>query len=296
MQGTSSILIDNANRTDFSMTSVESLITEAPAKLRVLGRTESVEVEQRTLIAISGNGLTIRSDLAGRCITVNLDARVEHAGERKFKFDPLERAKADRGAILSDILTILRWGVQNRGVIKEGRAMGGFEEWTALVRDPLLTLGCPDLCDRVRQVQEQDTNRTASAEFMLTFYAAHGLNQVKFKDLAYAVRNTLNPNSGSTSRFVGLTDQQFLKRLRQLDGTRAGGWVFTRKVDPFKASEGYTYSVYRPDGDYAPYKALEALSFHVTSTALSAREPNSGVVEMQSVRERRRRRQGSRDK
>lgn len=253
MAGVPSVLIDNANRVDFSMTSVEALMTESPAKLRVLGRTESVELEQRTLIAIAGNGLSIRSDLAGRCISINLDARVEHAGERKFSFDPLERARAEREASLSDVLTILRWGTQNRGTMMQGRPMGGFEEWTTWVRDPLLTLGCPDLVARVREIQEQDTNRIVTAGFMAIFYASHQLNQVKFDNLAYAVRYALNPNRGSGPPFVGLTDQQFLQRLRHLDGTRAGGWVFTRNLDPFKKRPTYTYSVHRPDGDYGPY-------------------------------------------
>ena len=156
----------------------------------------------------------------------------------------------------------------------QGRPMGGFEEWTAWVRDPLLTLGCPDLVARVREIQEQDTYRIAAAEFMSTFYAAHQLNQVKFENLAYAVRSALSPNRSSTSAFVGLTDQQFLKRLRHLDGTRAGGWAFTRHVDPFKVRPTYTYSVHRPDGNYAPYQnTLVASSSSVASTAPSGATP-----------------------
>lgn len=239
------------------------------------------------MIAIAGNGLSIRSDLGSRCISINLDARVEHAGERKFSFDPLERASAERDAILSDILTILRWGTQNRGRMMQGRPMGGFEEWTTWVRDPLLTLGCPDLVARVREVQEQDTNRVAAADFMSAFYASHQLNQVKFENLANVVRNALSPSRGPTSPLVGLTDQQFLQRLRHLDGTRAGGWVFTRNVDPFKARPTYTYSVHRPDGNYPPYvNPLAASSNSIVLTTPREVEPDPGVVKIADIRDR----------
>src|SRR5262249_47446608 len=66
------LVIDNANGVDLHMTALDTALTERPAKLRILGRSESVELYPRSLIGATGNGLTIRSDLATRSIPIHL--------------------------------------------------------------------------------------------------------------------------------------------------------------------------------------------------------------------------------
>ena len=239
------LVIDNANGVDLHMTMLDSILTERAVQLRILSRSENVEVYPRSLIAATGNGLTVRSDLATRCIPIQLDARVENAGMRHFAFDPVERAGRERADVLGWALTIIRWGRQNEAALPQGKPMGGFEEWTRWVRDPLLALGCPDLVDRVLDAQRQDTSRNADADFCEMFHEYHGTGAVELKNVNVNLLTRLGKNGEP------LTKQQIAKLFRKKAGTRAGGWLFERtgSIDGNR-NGSFRYRVSREDGLY----------------------------------------------
>jgi hypothetical protein len=187
----------------------------------------------------------VRSDLATRCIPIQLDARIEDAGMREFAFDPIERAKRERAEVLGLVMTIIRWGRQNEAVMPVGKPMGGFEDWTRWVRDPLLALGCPDLVDRVLEARRQDTNRNADADFCEMFHEYHGTDAVELKGVNDNLLTRLGKNGEA------LTKQQLAQRLRKKAGTRAGGWLFERIGEIGGNRNGsLKYRVTREDGLY----------------------------------------------
>jgi hypothetical protein len=239
------LLMDEANNCDVHLPLLHNLLTEKGSSARILGRSESVNLHARTLIATAGNGLTVRADLATRCIPLHMDARTEYAGDRKFDFDPVERAQKMRAEVLGWALTILCWGRQNAAVLSSGRAMGGFEAWASWIRDPLLTLGCPDLVDRVIEAQKHDSSRNSETDFCETWHAAHGTSAVEVK----AVHSSVVAHLGSEGKPA--TKQQLVQRLRRRAGTRAGGWSFEQVTAPSSSRNGITkYRVTREDGLY----------------------------------------------
>jgi hypothetical protein len=129
--------------------------------------------------------------------------------------------------------------------------MGGFETWTTWVRDPLLTLGCPDIVERVLEAQQQDTARSADVAFFEIWHDAHGTRAVELREV-----------SGNVAMHFGhdgkaATKHQLSKRLRNKAGTRAGGWLFERISEGVGGASHravFRYRVVREDGLY-PDKA-----------------------------------------
>lgn len=211
------VFIDNINGATLKSDTLASALTERPANLRVLGKSETVSVTAAAFIAITGNGLAVSEDLARRFIACALDGG-EDAEARDFKGfpNPVDQSFAQRGELLSDALTIWRWGRQNPQ--KAGKPIGSFEEWAQWVRDPLLALGCTDPADRIAEAKSKDPQRTFIAELFTAWEKAHGDSAVAVSALDDAVTQLLNPGGKMPRQWVA-------KRVSGLEGTRAIGLI-----------------------------------------------------------------------
>ena len=211
------VFIDNVNGATLKSDTLASALTERPASLRVLGKSETASVTAAAFIAITGNGLTVTEDLARRFVSCGLDGG-EDAEARDFDGfpHPVHESFARRGELLAAALTIWRWGRQNPQ--KAGKPIGSFEQWAEWVRDPLLALGCADPADRITEAKGKDPQRAFLAELFATWARAHGEEPVAVSDLAGDVISLLNP-AGKMSR------QWLAKRVSGLEGTRANGLI-----------------------------------------------------------------------
>ena len=102
-----------------------------------------------------------------------------------------------------------------------GLPLGSFEQWAEWVRDPLLTLGCADPVERVRQAKANDPRRQNIIALFAAWWQHHGDRPVAAVDLHEAVEATLNPQKRPR--------QYVAQRLLQMTGTRAAGFVLTRQ-------------------------------------------------------------------
>ena len=71
------LFLDNANGVALRSDTLASVLTERPARVRVLGQTRMVPLNSTAFVAVTGNGLTVTEDLARRFIPCELDARCE---------------------------------------------------------------------------------------------------------------------------------------------------------------------------------------------------------------------------
>ena len=62
------LFLDNLNNAAFSSDLLASVITERPARVRVLGRSQMVQLNASAFVILTGNGLTVSEDLARRFI------------------------------------------------------------------------------------------------------------------------------------------------------------------------------------------------------------------------------------
>ena len=103
---------------------------------------------------ITGNGVKIAEDMARRLLETRLDAKMENPEERNFKPGFFDDIFVQRPKLLSDLLTIWRWGRRNAAELKRGQPLGSFETWAEWCRDPLVTLGCCDPVERIIEAKQ----------------------------------------------------------------------------------------------------------------------------------------------
>ena len=215
------LFLDNVNGTMLRSDTLASVLTERPTRVRMLGRTQMVALNSTAFIALTGNGLSVSEDLARRFIVCELDARCEDPEQRKFASGLLDEIERHRAELLAAALTIWRSGRQNPADLVHGRPLGSFEQWGEWCRDPLLALGCRDPIDRIDQIKSDDPYRRQIVELFEAWDLHHGQRPVKAAALAEPVRVSLDPQ--------GHGRQYIAARLKQLAGTRAGGYVLTRQ-------------------------------------------------------------------
>ena len=155
IEGSPALFLDNLNNRAFRSDLLASAITERPARVRLLGRSQMVPLNASAFVILTGNGLSVSEDLARRFVTVDFDARTEDPEVRPFATDIRLEVTQRRTELLAALLTIWRWG-RVAPDIKAGITLGSFEQWCRWVRDPLLALGCQDPVERVSEAKQRD--------------------------------------------------------------------------------------------------------------------------------------------
>jgi hypothetical protein len=221
MGGSSTLFLDNLNNTSLKSELLASAITERPARVRLLGKSEMVKLNSSALVILTGNGLSVSEDLARRFLTIDLDPRTENPEARSFAEDIRETVMRRRKDLLASGLTIWRWGRQSQGM-SQGRPLGSFDQWCNWVRDPLLALGCQDPAERVGEAKERDGRRQAIGELFGVWWLHHSDQALPASKLHEEVKRMLDPQS---------RNRQYLSSsLEKLANTRMAGFVLTRQA------------------------------------------------------------------
>jgi hypothetical protein len=223
MAGGPTIFLDNLNNMTVRSSQLASAITERPARIRVLGKSEMLPVNATALIIVTGNGVMLSEDLVRRFIIIELDARTEHPESRRFNRDPLQFIRDNRAALLAAGLTVWRWGRQ-QSQLDPGRPLGSFDQWCSWVRDPLLALGCQDVVERINDAKMDDNDRQELFEIFTAWWQRHGANPVRASEVDAGIQAMLDPQKRGR-QFVAA-------RLGKLAGTRLGGFVLTKQTSP----------------------------------------------------------------
>lgn len=230
------IFLDNFNAMTLRSNTLASLITERPARVRMLGESRLIELNAATFIAITGNGLSVSEDLARRFLFCELDARLEDPETRSFAPRFVDGVLNNRAELLGAVLTIWRWARQNAQALKHGKPLGSFEQWAEWCRDPLLALGCADPVERIAAVKAADQHRRNVVEIFAVWFEHHQDRPVKQNEMADKVHHLLDPQNRGR--------QYIAAKLDKLVGARVGGFVFERQSPAGKWGVA-TYTVNR---------------------------------------------------
>jgi hypothetical protein len=215
------LFLDNANGIALRSDTLASVLTERPARVRLLGQTRMVPLNNTAFVAVTGNGLTVTEDLARRFIACELDARCEDPELRSFPAGFLHQVEQQRAELLTAILTIWRWGRQEATAVPRGKPLGSFETWAEWCRDPLVALGCCDPVERIEALKARDPRRQRIADLFHAWWQHHGAIPITANQLAEPVRAIADPQ--------GRGRQYLATWLSGLAGTHAGGFVLTRQ-------------------------------------------------------------------
>jgi hypothetical protein len=110
IEGSPALFLDNMNNVALRSDLLASAITERPARVRLLGRTQMVPLNASAMVILTGNGLTVSEDLARRFLAVDLDPGTEDPEARRFTTDIRMEVTKNRNRLLAAALSIWRWG------------------------------------------------------------------------------------------------------------------------------------------------------------------------------------------
>jgi hypothetical protein len=219
MVGSPTLFLDNLNDTALKSDLLASAITERLARVRLLGRSQMVQLNASALVILTGNGLNISEDLVRRFITVDLDPHTEDPEARKFDNDILGDVTAQRAELLAALLTIWRWGRRSTDDIREGRPLGSFRRWCRWIRDPLVALGCLDPVEQMSEAKASDARRRALADLFQIWWSKHRDAPMKVSDLDDEVKQMADPQRKGR--------QYLASYFEKLVKTRTAGYVLT---------------------------------------------------------------------
>lgn len=143
IEGVSVACVDNIERS-FGSAALCTILTQEVWRDRILGTTATATVPTTVTWLATGNNITFVGDIVTRVVPCDLDANVENPEERRFQVNLHEYIPANRGALVTAGLTILR-AFRVAGSPDQGLSVfGRFEEWSDWVRSALVWLGCAD--------------------------------------------------------------------------------------------------------------------------------------------------------
>lgn len=239
MDGSPVLFIDNLNNTAFKSDLLASAITERPARVRLLGKSQMLPLNASALVILTGNGLAVSEDLSRRFIAVELEPRTEDPEARPFTNDIRADVTTRRTELLAAALTIWRWGRQTTD-IPAGSRLGSFEQWGIWVRDPLLALGCEDPVKRIGEAKQRDSRRQVVTDWFALWRDRHGDRPVTVSKLHDDVKQAIDPH--------GRGRQYIATHLEKHTGTRVGGFVLERQASVGKWGAA-TYSIKNSSGN-----------------------------------------------
>ena len=236
------IFLDNFNAKHLKSDILASALTENPAMVRTMGQTKNVPLHTRTFICITGNGVQIAEDMARQILKTSLDAKMESPEQREFDPGFLENVLANRAQLLSDTLTIWRWGRQ--ADLKRGKSLGNYETWAQWCRDPLLALDCRDPVDRLDDIKAADPQRQALVQFFDIWWVVHADKLVKVGDVGDEINEHADEKATRKGDGTLVYNKQRVRHyLERHAGTRVGGYTFERIEDTTRTRPVYFYKL-----------------------------------------------------
>jgi hypothetical protein len=145
IEGRAIIAIDNCRRPLTDIELLCSMLTQQQVSVRPLGASKMLKLPAGALVTSTGNNLVIVGDMTRRSIRCDLNPECERPELRTFDFDPIERAKSQRAELAVAALTILRaFHIAGRPAPEGVSPLGSYEEWSKIVHNALIWVGCAD--------------------------------------------------------------------------------------------------------------------------------------------------------
>ena len=211
--------------------------TQAFLKIRVLGFSKTVTVTNGTLMFATGNNLMLYGDMLRRGLIGHLDAGVERPELRTFaQEDPVRVLKRDRGSYVTAALTVLHaYNVAGRP--NPQPPLGGFEGWSALVRDALVWLGEADPVETIEEARKGDPDRHRLEAVVTHWSGVLGNRSVTTRTvIEEACGFTLDPTP-SNPNHIAYLHPEFRNALLdvanergRVSAARLGKWIGANKL------------------------------------------------------------------
>ena len=256
LAGQSLVVLDNIVGKVGSGTLDALLTTDGEWSGRILGRSETANLPMQLVVYVTGNNCAFRGDLTRRCIPVFLEAKEERPEHRTgFRhLNLLAHVKRMRPEAVAAVLTIVKAYLTAGAPDVPLQPLGSFEAWTAMVRAPLVWLGCADPVQGQETLREEaDSGLTAWGDALAAlaerfggepFTAATVAQEVQQSGAGlYAARDMFGAviRGGDLANVTGRNLAAVFTRRR---GQIVGGLVL-RKSAELRRNDGFLWTVDR---------------------------------------------------
>jgi putative DNA primase/helicase len=149
--------------------------TQSEYQDRILGESRMLRLPTNITWTATGNRLSFKGDLAVRVVVCKLDAGMERPEGPSFEIPNLRVYTAEqRRELVNAALLILRAYVLAGSPDQQLVPRGGFDEWSAVIRAPLVWLGMAEPCDTRMHVIEEDPEREQAVALLGAWHSAVG--------------------------------------------------------------------------------------------------------------------------
>ncbi|MBL8252110.1 MAG: hypothetical protein JNJ76_00725, partial [Candidatus Competibacter sp.] len=171
MQGDAVVNLDNIERGEaLSGRELSKALTQEIYSGRVLGASKVVSLPSCCLWLATGNQLQISGDMTRRVIPCEIDPECERPDEREFSRDLYEWIPANRPALVVAALTALRSYIVAGKPRQDIKPLGGFADWSGLVRSALIWLGEKDPLTGRDSIEDADPERAKLRALLLAWH------------------------------------------------------------------------------------------------------------------------------
>ena len=184
LMGHSIISIDNVDR-PLSGGFLCQCLSEHILSLRVLGLSKQVVTPNSAMYFATGNNLTIMNDATRRVLVGTLNPNVERPELRRFPFNAVKLALRARPKLVAHVLTIVRAYLAS-GERAQCTPLGSYEEWTHLVREPLVWLGQEDPAGVLEKVRADDPELAKTRALAAAWLRVIGGKTARVRDVIHA--------------------------------------------------------------------------------------------------------------
>jgi putative DNA primase/helicase len=249
MEGRQMILLDNHNGI-LQHDLLCQAATGDKVVIRKFGVLENIEVSTRAVIAATGNGISITEDLNRRTVLAEIDTKEAKPHFKKYrKPSPLDLVHADRAKYIAAILTIPRAYIAAGSPVVTNKEALDFEDWSRLVRYPLIWLGVKDPLMAMDAASDTDIERRNARVMRMAIRTMCGTGEANAHFAEYIINkltDVLHTPTGSSEAWsealmavAGVGWKPSPKRLGQWFNTNRDviddGLVIRGKLDPHTA-------------------------------------------------------------
>jgi len=171
-----------------------------------------------TLFLSNGNNVKALRDMSRRCITISLVPTVETPATRTFKGNPLAALRADRPRYVSLALTVVLAWIEGGRPTKKTTPLASYEQWSELVRQPLLWLGMADPAACVFRQIAQDPDRESLGRMLHVWRSEFGTSPTMAREAVCKAREY-----GNDELRDALIDVAELRN--EINTHRLGRWI-----------------------------------------------------------------------
>ena len=208
-------------------------------RVRRLGASDIIEIENSATVFATGNNLRVRGDMVRRSLVLELDPEVERPELRSFAIDPVALVQADRGKYVSACLVIVSAYVA-AGMPGKLAPIGSFEMWSDFVRSALVWLGCADPALSMEAARDADPELGELSGMINAWGAAFADTPTSCRAaIETATRNSQSADADFTSDDVPATELRFPQLNEAItlvasvrgvpDPTKLGRWLLARE-------------------------------------------------------------------